>query len=284
MEKATFEQSRITVLRELLNLSQKDFAENVGITQSALSQLEAGKSKLSLDSLQKISLVYSTNCNWLVNGKGDIFMREITKEKVPIRQTLMTVDIGEGSLIPMINEEAKAGYIKGCRDENFLRTLDVYKIPGYDSGNYRLFEIDGDSMIPTLYPREIVVTEYVEEWENLENGTLGVVITEDGIVAKRVYFYEEDRNLLILKSDNSSYKTYSLNMDEVIEIWTVNAKITNVFAQENLVDARQLETLTSDMEALKEQMSKLTTGELTITNSKKNGNSEKNGKSGNGKK
>ncbi|TRX60535.1 LexA family transcriptional regulator [Fulvivirga sp. M361] len=266
MKSNNFEKSRLTVLREMLGLSQKDFADNVGITQGALSQLETGKSRLSLDSLQKISLAFKANCNWLVNGKGDIFMKEITKNKVPVRQSILTVDIEDTALVPLVLEEAYAGYINGCQDTDYLSTLDVYKIPGYENGNYRLFEINGDSMIPTIYPREIVVSECVEDWENIENGTLAIVITEDGIVAKRTYFYEEDRNMLILKSDNSSYKTYSINLDDVREIWTVRAKITNVFAQEQTMDAGKLETLEADLKELKAQMKSLN------THKRKNGN------------
>lgn len=257
MKDSTFAKSRITVLRELLNLSQKEFAEKVGFTQGALSQLESGKSRLSLDSLQKISKAFRANCNWLVNGKGDIFMREITKDKNRVRQSILTLDVRESALIPLVREEAHAGYIKGYHDNEYLSTLDVYKIPGYESGNYRLFEINGDSMIPTVYPREIVVSENVEHWEQLENGTLCIVITEEGIVAKRTYFYEEDRNLLILKSDNSNYKTYSIVLDDVLEVWQVKAKITNIFAQDHLVDAKKLESLESDIQSLKDQMAKL---------------------------
>ena len=40
--------NRVTALRENLNLSQQEFADKIGITQGALSQLEAGKSTLSL--------------------------------------------------------------------------------------------------------------------------------------------------------------------------------------------------------------------------------------------
>lgn len=257
MKSTTFAKSRITVLRELLNLSQKEFADNVGITQGALSQLESGKSKLSLDSIQKISLAFKADCNWLVNGKGNIFMKSSTKKKEAVRHSVRTIDLNESTLIPLILEEAHAGYIKGCRDSEYLSTLDVYKIPGYETGNYRLFEINGDSMVPTIYPREIVVSEFIEDWDTLENGSLCIIITEEGIVAKRAYFYEEDRNILILKSDNSQFKTYSVNMDEVIEIWKVQAKITNVFVKDHLMDAKKMESLESDIQMLKDQMAQL---------------------------
>ncbi len=258
MENSNFEKSRITMLREMLGLSQKDFANNVGISQGALSQLETGKTKISLDSLQKISLAYKANCNWIVNGKGNIFMNEVTKNQVQVRNAILTMDLKDTALIPLIGEEAHAGYIKGYQDTDYLGTLDVYKIPGYENGNYRLFEINGDSMIPTIHPREIVVSEHAEDWEEIENGTLCIVITEEGIVAKRTYFYEEDRSMLILKSDNSKYKTYSVPISEVLEIWFVRARITNIFTQEQPVDTQKIQSLESDMAELKAQMRNFT--------------------------
>ncbi|MEM9856024.1 MAG: LexA family transcriptional regulator [Bacteroidota bacterium] len=261
MQASTFEKSRITVLRDMLGLSQREFANNVGITQGALSQLESGRSKLSLDTLQKISLAFKANCNWLVNGKGNIFMKEVAKNKVKVRSSIVTMDLKDTALVPLIGEEAQAGYIKGYNDTAYLQSLDVYKIPGFENGNYRLFEINGDSMIPTIYPREMVVSEHAESWEDIENGALCIIITEEGIVAKRAYFYEEDRDTLILKSDNADYKTYSVPLDDVLEIWLVRAKITNVFNHDKQPDTDKLRSLEEDMRMLKAQVRNLTTSQ-----------------------
>lgn len=238
----------------MVGLSQKEFAEEVGISQGALSQLEAGRSRISLDTLQKMSLCFKANCNWLVNGKGDIFLKEATRNKVKVRSSVLRMDMKDMSLIPLIKEEAHAGYINGHKDKDYISTLDVYKIPGFDNGNYRLFEVSGDSMMPTIHPREIVVAEFAGEWEDIENGTMCIIIAEDGIVAKRAYFYEEDRSMLILKSDNSSYKTYSLPLDDIMEIWLIRARITNIFGGDSKINVERLESLESDIRMLKAQM------------------------------
>lgn len=251
------DKSRIPVLRELLDLSQKEFAERVGITQGALSQLERGKSKLSLDTIRKISLTFHVNCNWLINGQNDIFLNEAAKEKPALRQSFITRDLQGSVLIPLIREEAHAGYGRNCQDVDYLHTLDVYKIPGYEAGNYRLFEVNGDSMMPSIHPREIVIGELVEDWESLENGSLCVVVSEDGIVVKRVYFLKEDSGALILKSDNPRYKTMGMPLRDVKELWRVQAKITNVFPSEPVIDASKIESLESDIRQLKEQMMRI---------------------------
>ena len=246
--------SRLVLLRDLLSLSQQEFASRIGITQGALSQLESQKSKLSLDSLLKINRVFRVDCNWLVTGEGEIFYKPNASELQPMDNGGQINREGD---IPLIRGEAHAGYIKNYLDEKYLDTFEVYKIPGYEAGGYRLFEVEGDSMIPSIYPGEIVVCERLPELIAIENGALSIVVVEEGIVAKRTYVYEEDRNMLILKSDNADYKTHSIPMESVREVWRVRAKITNVFVQPQVVDSSKLREMEADIMTLKEEMSRL---------------------------
>ncbi|UII30297.1 LexA family transcriptional regulator [Fulvivirga ulvae] len=253
-----FEPRRITMLRELLQLSQVKFAEKIRISQGALSQIESGKSQISLDTLRNLSNELNVNCNWIVNGVGEIFYDEKRQSnKVDTQKVFIDVRSDDLSVIPLVREEAHAGYIEGFENPEYIKTLKVYQIPGFENGSYRLFEIEGESMIPTVYPREIVICEYSENKESVENGTLCVVITKDGIVAKRVYYYENDKKLLILKSDNSRFKTYSLESSKILELWKIKGKITSVFIESGLVDAKRMEKLENDLEMLKKEVKKL---------------------------
>ncbi|UII20033.1 XRE family transcriptional regulator [Fulvivirga ligni] len=262
MRESKFQPERVTMLRELLQMSQVKFAERINISQGALSQIENGKSQISLDTLRSISNELNVNCNWLVNGNGDIFQQEEDEDDATAdrRNEKVSIElVHEGdSIIPLVKEEAHAGYIGGYNNPEYLKTLDVYKIPGYQNGNYRLFEIEGESMIPTIYPREIVICSHVEDPTRIENGTLCVIVTSDGIAAKRVYFYENDKSLFILKSDNSKFKTYSIQDKKVSEIWKIEAKITSVFVESGLVDAKRIEKLENNLETLKNEVKKLT--------------------------
>ena len=242
--------SRITQLRNKLKLSQQEFAERVGITQGALSQLENQKSTLSLSTIINISKEFGIDCNWLIIGDGEHFNKGQAKT--------LTQDIErDPNLIPLINEEAHAGYIKQCHDIDFISTLDVYRIPGFESGDYRMFEIEGDSMAPTIHPREIVVTQKVEDRKHLENGTITVLITNDGIVAKRYYCYQDEPSNCILKSDNPNYKTYSLDSEDVKEMWEVKAKITNVLSTDVPASQERFKSIESDIMALKSQLEQI---------------------------
>jgi len=239
--------NRVTALREKLNLSQQEFADKIGITQGALSQLESGKSTLSLSTITKISQVFNVDCNWLIlgiEGYDDSHFQSYQK-------VLGT------SFIPLVKEEAHAGYIDQCNDEGYIKTLDVYKIPGFENGNYRLFEVEGDSMLPTIRPRETVITEQVKDITQLENGSVCVVVTKDGIVAKRLFRHDTNPVSYLFKSDNPEYKTYSIQGDDILEIWHVKAKISSITDQESYIQNQRFQSIENEIRQLKEHISRV---------------------------
>lgn len=251
---------RILQLRKDLKLSQKSFAEKVNITQGALSQLESGKSTLSLPTIQKISQAFTIDCNWLVLGSKEpdaSAQKDKNMVKGIINKKTKNREIPVESFIPLIDEEAHAGYLKQANDPDYISALDVYRIPGFETGNYRMFEIEGDSMLPTIHPREIVVSERVADFESIENGTLCIAITADGIVAKRFYCYKEEPDTFLFKSDNADYKTYSLSSNKVAEIWQIKAKITSVLQSESPSNSQRFKSIETDILQLKNAMQQL---------------------------
>ncbi|HEX5169104.1 MAG TPA: LexA family transcriptional regulator [Cyclobacteriaceae bacterium] len=242
---------RIAELRELLEFSQKEFAQRIGITQGALSQIESDKSKASFETINKISDEFNVNCNWLIRGSGEVLLPAESSRTESVGATQ-----SDKASIPLIREEAHAGYVNGVKDRSYLSSLDVYQIPGFEKGDYRLFEIVGDSMVPTLHPGEIVVCEFAADSSLIENSSLCVLIYKDGIVAKRVFQYPEKKGSLILKSDNVEYKTQTLRRSKIFEAWLVRAKITTLLSTNGLAIER-LEKLESDYQQLKSQVDNL---------------------------
>tara|TARA_R110002050_G_scaffold191458_4_gene326229 strand:+ start:2010 stop:2828 length:819 start_codon:yes stop_codon:yes gene_type:complete len=252
---------RIIKLRKQLKLSQKVFADKIEITQGALSQLESGKSTLSLQTISNICQIFDIDCNWLVLGIGREFKPLAAVAKSEEIDNLISPTKAKklftANLVPLIKEEAHAGYINQCHNEDYVEALDVYRIPGFENGHYRMFEIEGDSMIPSIYPREIVVTESISDWSQIENGTLCIIIADEGIVAKRIYSYKEEPSVLMLKSDNPDYKTYSIAFDKVKEIWEIKAKITSVLNADDHPTIERFKTMESDIQDIKNKLNNI---------------------------
>lgn len=60
---------RLTKARELRSLSQTNLAERLGVTRTAVSHWEAGRSNPSTKHLEKIANVLGVDPSWLISGK-----------------------------------------------------------------------------------------------------------------------------------------------------------------------------------------------------------------------
>jgi len=234
--------ARIVFLRNQLKLSQVSFSKRIKITQGALSQIENGHTQISIDTLRNISSVLEVNCNWLVNGKGAIFLSDDLNRKIQKKV-----------LIPFIHNEAAAGYSKNYNNSAYIDKLDVYQIPGFESGSYRLFEVSGNSMQPTILSGEIVICEEATDLLKQGNGKLAIIVSNEGLFAKRVYSIPEDENILLLKSDNPAFETFTMKFDDIKEIWEIKSKITSIFDQ-RVNESERIEKLEKDLEELKKEI------------------------------
>jgi len=60
---------RIKQVRKILNLSQKEFAEHIGMANNYLSEIETGKIKPGFDFFYKVSKAFNINLSYLLHGK-----------------------------------------------------------------------------------------------------------------------------------------------------------------------------------------------------------------------
>ena len=65
-----------------------------------------------------------------------------------------------------------------------------------------------------------VIAKFVEDVKNIKNGRTYIVLTkDDGLVYKRIFNTVVDKGCLLLSSDNKSYNSYSIPMENVLELW-----------------------------------------------------------------
>ena len=72
---------RIRAIRKELCLNQVDFAQKVGLTQTYLSMIELGKTKLTEKSIKLICSTFGINEDWFRTGKGTMFASSSPHEK-----------------------------------------------------------------------------------------------------------------------------------------------------------------------------------------------------------
>ena len=71
---------RVRELRKALRLSQKDFAEKLGLKQNAISYMEKEGSTVTEQNIRAICAQFSVNEGWLRNGTGTMFMEKEKKQ------------------------------------------------------------------------------------------------------------------------------------------------------------------------------------------------------------
>ncbi len=112
-------------------------------------------------------------------------------------------------------------------------------------------------MAPTITEGEIVITQFAEDPAALENGSLVVLVTGDAVLTRRLYYYENDRHIFMLKSDNGKYKTFSLQKNKINECWVVKGKITSSFVESGILDNKRIAKLEQSLDNLKSEVKKL---------------------------
>jgi phage repressor protein C with HTH and peptisase S24 domain len=138
-------------------------------------------------------------------------------------------------LVPLVGIKAQAGYVRGYEQTDFLETLDKYSLPpGVNSKGleWSYFEVDGDSMEPTLTAGDVLLTSMLahEDWNDIKNFCVYVILTNEQLLVKRVY--RKNENQWILLSDNEeSYPQVLLDISNIKQVWTCRRHIRSKVPQ-----------------------------------------------------
>lgn len=212
--------------------SVRQFSKTIGVHPQCISDIMTGKREVNTDIIQKSMLHFSINPSYVFSGSGLKFLDEEEVEIIPESEVVMTVvtdNEGEERIVH-IPYAAQAGYIDQLNDPVFLKDLPSFSLPDsrFKTGSYRCFDVSGDSMEPTLFASDQLICEFIEPnyWKSLRSNYVYVVITDTGIVVKRVVNTIEDDECILLKSDNNFYDPLKIHLDNVKEIWRVTHKLS----------------------------------------------------------
>ncbi len=219
-------------LRNKRNLSQTEAAEAMQLHRDRYRKYEDGSNTPPAEILVAISRFYHVSIDLLLT---------VELRKVPPEQLLqlennrilfpITVDPKGDNLIEVVLQKAKAGYLGGYSDPEYIESLPQVSVPFLGSGKYRGFPVEGDSM-PPLGDGSIVVGEYMESLSGLKRGNTYILVTvNEGIVYKRLQQLQGD--LLWVESDNDFYPPYTVPAEEVLEIWEYRFHIGRTHRKED---------------------------------------------------
>jgi transcriptional regulator with XRE-family HTH domain len=216
---------RLKIIRKQLGKSQTEFATEIGITQTSLSQLEGEKNGISFDVYKSIISRFNVDPLWLMEGKGEMFRSDEAVRKSGAVPLVVQVGSDEEENIVIVDRKAAAGYLQGQTDPDFIAKLPAFRLPGFYGKTYRAFEITGDSMLPGIHPGDMVVGSYIEELPHIKSGQVYIMVLHDGsIVAKRIFPLGDNR--FELRSDNAGYDPYAVTAGDIAQAWKVELRMT----------------------------------------------------------
>jgi transcriptional regulator with XRE-family HTH domain len=252
-------------LRKRKKFSQDELATQLSITRSKLNAHENGLTRnptvedllrfsaffrISIDSLLKVDLTRLSELKLRELEAGN----DVYATGTSIRVLATTVNGENKDNIELVPVKAKAGYVAGYGDPDFISQLPVFSLPNLPQDRkYRMFPTTGDSMYP-VPEGAFIIGEFVEDWKALKAGTPCIVIIKnEGIVFKLVTVSGTEKNLLQLESLNSLYHTYEVAISDVLEVW----RFRNVLSDRLPDAATTIDELARSLQELKTDVRQL---------------------------
>ena len=244
---------RFKQIREEHHFTQADFAKVLQIKNST-ADIERGKTKISGKVVARLLKEFNINPLWLF---GESSQKKLIVYSGDVSPKVVTVDAEKNENIVLVNVKAAAGYPHNVQDLDWYQQLPAFDIPlpEYRNASYRGFQVEGDSMLPLLEPKEWVIGKAVNNLSEIANNTVCVIVLEDSVVVKKIR-KSEDASVITLISLNTEYLPYTILSHQIVELWEVNSKLSfNIDANADTAGIKQLQeamaALTSEVRSLK---------------------------------
>lgn len=240
----SFAGKNLKYLRLLKGWTQEGIARKLKTKRASIGAYEEERAEPNLDTLRHASHLFKITLDELLlqdleNTKAKTYLEKRRRQK-------LTSEVVTITFIPV---KAAAGYIAGYSDPDFIDELNTFTLPMLSAGNYRAFEIVGDSMLPTP-SGAVIIGEKVEKMEDTKNNQTYIIVSKrEGIVYKRILKSNRSKQKITLVSDNPSYQPYQINTEDVLEIWQASLVI-NRANQQQCWDVNQLASVVNDFKLL----------------------------------
>ena len=237
----SFANKNLKYLRKLRGWTQEEFAQKLRIKRSLLGAYEEERAEPRIDILEVVADMFKLSLDELLrkdisDNKGNYLAKRRAQKLINGRTD-----------IPFVPVKAAAGYLAGYADPEFIDELNTFTLPMLSGGDYRAFEIVGDSMMPTP-SGSVIVGEKIENFDEVKsNQTYIVVSRTDGIVYKRILKNNRQKNKFTFVSDNPTYQPYQVNAEDIVGVWQAQMIISKANTQQRW-DVNQLAGLVNNLQ------------------------------------
>ena len=194
--------------REKHGITMEDFANNAGLSKGYISMLEKNKHPQnkreivpSLDTFRKAAKAMNISVDDLMRMVDSD--QPVSLEDVPEFDNIFPIEVKK---FPLLGEIACGEPIFANEDR------ESYVLTGTDIAADFCLKAKGDSMIGArILDGDIV---FIKRQDIVEDGEIAAVVINDEATLKRV-FYDRNKNQLTLQSENSKYRPFSYEGEEL---------------------------------------------------------------------
>ncbi len=219
--------------------SYKEFSDKIGITAQSFNDIKALRRYVTIEMIVDTYNTYNINPRHILLGEQPMIEENSNgniKSETGTSTLVVTVDSMGNNNIVQLDAQAAAGMPANYDNPSFFGQLPAFSLPGsqFQNGTFICVQVTGDSMHPTIYHHDWLIAEYQDDWNTIREGYVHVIVTVDGVLAKRVLNRISKRGAIVLQSDNEAYPTYEEKIENVLQIWRVKGKLSFNLRNENL--------------------------------------------------
>ncbi len=234
-------------LRKKVGKTQGGLSVELNIGRTTIANYEAGLSEPNLENLVTFSKYFGISLDELLSKnmedrastEKDLMLRgafePVQKNFYSNIPRIITVDNSGNDNIIYVPVKARAGYLSGYGDAEFIETLPTFRLPGLNNATYRMFEVDGPSMAPNVLHGDRIIGEYIDALDKIRDNRVYVIVHKGGVAVKRVINRLEERGKIYLKSDTIAHRhefpTIEIDPEDINEVWYGRMKISSDFTE-----------------------------------------------------
>ncbi|WP_340066053.1 LexA family transcriptional regulator [Ascidiimonas aurantiaca] len=221
-EGVNIEAKRFKEIRESKGYTQQGFAKALGIGSST-ADIERGKTRVPGKAVMELLHRFKVNPMWLFGESSQRYIQSLHN----VSPKVVSVGPEDTENTVMVSVKAAAGYPANIQDVEWFEQLPAFSIPlpQFRNATFRGFEVEGDSMLPSLQPGEWVIGRAVNSIDEVNDHSVCVVVMNDSVLVKKVQKLQ-DPSKLVLISLNEFYPPFTIEVSDILELWQVNSKIS----------------------------------------------------------
>jgi len=218
------QKARLRQVRTILNLTQQELAEALGVTVTSIRRYEYGTTQISKKTAFALKGLFGVNPTWLLTGEGEMFLP--TEDGPTPEKILRAFPQTRGVLpVPVINLQVPAGFPEMPLEDEQIQDY-LYLPFGEAPSDAIAVKVKGHSMSPTIEDGEYVIF-LPAGMTDVKSGDIVIVRNEwNELILKR---FREKYGEMFLVSDNPKYPTIKPN-----EEYTIVGKVIKKVTVQNL--------------------------------------------------